>query len=48
MDGGYAQSLSDLDRELVRLLYLPEVEVGMSLGTVRKKLMEIYDRENQE
>ena len=46
-DGGFSTSFSNLDREIIRLLYLPEIEVGRDERWVRSKLIEIYIKEIQ-
>ena len=44
-DGGFAQGLSELDKELVRLLYHPSMSVGLSATEVEKLLREILAAE---
>ena len=38
---------TNLDREIIHLLYLPEIEVGRDERWVRSKLIEIYIKESQ-
>jgi len=41
-DGGFAESLSDLDREVIRLLYHPLMEVKLDKSAVETAIIEIY------
>lgn len=45
-DGGFATELSDLDREIIRLLYHPDVRLGMTAVQVREAITLIYQEEN--
>ncbi len=45
-DGGYAPSFSDLDREIIRLLYHPDMSVGLDFTSARNTIRQIYSDEN--
>lgn len=44
-NGGFAQQLSDLDRELIRLLYHPRMRIGLNATQVEALLREILTDE---
>ena len=46
-DGGFATELSDLDKELMRLMYHPKMEIGASGMQAEKTILEIYREENR-
>lgn len=45
-DGGFATEFSDLDREIIRLLYHPQMTVGLSLAQARAVIVSVYNQEN--
>lgn len=44
-NGGFVTEFSDLDRELIRLLYHPKMKVGLNANRVERLLIEILSKE---
>ena len=44
-DGGFAREYADIDKELIRLLYHPDMRVGLSRSEVDNVLKEIFESE---
>lgn len=46
-DGGFALEYSDLDREVISLLYHPDMKAGLTEGMVNLILIEIFRQQNR-
>lgn len=46
-DGGFSTKMSDLDKEVIRLMYHPDIKIGMSGMQAQQAIIGLYNRENE-